>query len=208
MMTCQPPKKQKTTLVHQLESMHAHQMLLYLFIIGIGLLFSVLLVAFTFTRLRLQGFEYKQFPVAFIISTLLIMSSSWFLRKSRKAFESEKIEQVKHLLGITLLLGISFCATQFLGWLELQKSGIFLIGKASGAYLYLISGLHALHLIGGIIFLFLEYRTVLQMLKDPVKYLILITSPYEKLKIKMLCQYWHFLDALWIFLFVYFLISF
>jgi len=201
-------KPRKVTFVHKIESMHAHQMLLYLFIIGAGTLFGVLLTAFTVTRLHVDGFRYEQFPYSFVLSTAIIIVSSFVLAQAPKAFQDDNMTTLKNLLGITFLLGLGFCLFQFIGWMELQKSGIFMTGKASGAYLYLISGLHALHLIGGMIYLGLEYQMAHQMEKDPVKQLVLSTSPYEKLKLKMLCIYWHFLDALWLLLFLYFLISF
>jgi cytochrome c oxidase subunit 3 len=108
-------------------------------------------------------------------------------------------------LGITLALGVGFVGAQLIGWNELDAMGISFTGKASGTYLYLISALHILHLLGGIIFLsFLFFKTA-HVATDGIRSLVFIRDPYRRLQLSMLRSYWHFMDALWLCLYLVFL---
>ena len=136
------------------------------------------------------------------------MLSSITLSNITYLYDSDKIQAIKDNLLITLFLGISFMISQFVGWKELMGSGIQLQGYVSGSYLYVISGLHVLHLFGGIIFIYVEFIKVWQKSKDPVKSLIYFTDPYQKLKLELMRTYWNFMDILWVAIFFYFLFSF
>ncbi len=191
----------------KLEKIHPHLMLIYLAIIGSSLIFLFIISAYTLSKPDNTFFINFQFPKAFSVSLVLLLVSSFSMSKALPAYESGNIEVLKKALGITLVLGVVFTVCQYIGWYEMNQSGIYLSGEASGAYLYVISGMHALHLVFGIFFLSTTFFKVMGNAKDPVKMLIMETNPYQRIRLEMLTVYWHYMDVLWVFLFFYFLFS-
>ena len=191
----------------RLEKIHPHKMLLYLSIFGSSLIFLFMITAYTFSRPD-EDFSNFVMPKAFIVSLVLLMFSSFSISRLLPAFKKDRMKEVRRILEVTLLLGLAFTISQYVGWYELNRSGIHLSGQDSGAYLYVISGLHVLHLAGGLVFLTLTYTKINTVARDPVKNLIMVTNPYQRTKMEMLVTYWHFVDALWVLLFFYFLFSF
>lgn len=187
----------------RIEKMHPIKMLLYLSMIGIGVLFFILTVAF----IRTGGFPSQDFvlPRFFSVSTIVLLFSSFTISKVPRYYKREKLKKMARYLGFTLALGLLFIAAQLIGWNEMSRTGIHFTGKASGTYLYLISALHMLHLVGGIIFLsFMVFKTI-YVKSDGVRSLIFIRDPFRHLQLSMLTSYWHFMDFLWLALYIVFL---
>jgi cytochrome c oxidase subunit III len=190
----------------QIERMHPVRMLLYLSMVGIGILFFVLIVAF----IRTGGFQAANipFPKYFSLGTIILLFSSYTLSRVPRIYRKDKLKKMTRYLGVTLVLGILFIASQVLGWREISNAGVNFSGKVSGTYLYLISALHLLHLLGGIIYLsFLFFKTA-YISSDSVRSLIYIRDPFRRLQLSMLCNYWHFMDFLWLALYITFLFTF
>jgi cytochrome c oxidase subunit 3 len=166
-----------------------------------------MVTAYTFSRPE-EDFANFIMPKSFIISLVLLLFSSFFISKVLPAFKKDDMKAVRRSLEITLLLGLAFTISQYVGWYEMNRSGIHLSGKDSGAYLYVVSGLHVLHLAAGLVFLTMTYTRVSTISRDPVKSLIMVTNPYQRIRLEMLTTYWHFIDILWVGLFFYFLFSF
>lgn len=200
-------QKKKESTIARLERVHPHKMLLYLSIFGSSLIFLFMITAYTFSRPEGELVNFSM-PKSFIVSLVLLLFSSFFISKVLPAFKKDNVKEVKRSLEITLLLGLTFTISQYVGWYEMNRSGIYLSGEESGAYLYVISGLHVLHLAAGLAFLTLTYTKVSTIYRDPVKSLIMVTNPYQRIRLEMLTTYWHFIDILWIGLFFYFLFSF
>jgi len=192
----------------RIEEMHPHMVLLYVGMIGSGIIFLFTIVAFTVSRPENGEFLKIDFPKSFIVSTLVMLSSSFSISKVLPAFQRDDLDEVKKWLGITLLLGLVFSAAQVTGWRELQSNNIFFSGQRTGAYLYVISGLHVIHVLGVLIYLVSLLMECHKTSKDVVKHLLYATNPYQKVKFKILTDFWHFTDAAWIVLFFYFLFSF
>ncbi|MCJ8167379.1 cytochrome c oxidase subunit 3 [Pontibacter sp. E15-1] len=187
----------------RIEKMHPIRMLLYLSMIGIGVLFFILTVAFA----RTGGFPGDNFelPKFFSVSSILLLFSSYTMTKVPRMYKKEKLKKMVRYLALTLCLGVFFIGAQLIGWNEMSKTGIYFSGKASGTYLYLISALHILHLLGGIIFLsFMLFKTI-YVSSDGVRSLIFIRDPFRHLQLSMLNSYWHFMDFLWLGLYLVFL---
>jgi cytochrome c oxidase subunit 3 len=99
-------------------------------------------------------------------------------------------------LIITLGLGLAFCFTQFTAWSKLVEMGIYFTGNPSGSFLYVLTGLHLAHLIGGIIYLMVVSTRSIQGKYNSGNYL----------PVQLCAIFWHFLDGLWIYLFVFLLL--
>lgn len=206
-----PDKKNKVgyrqlSAFKQIERMHPIRMLLYLSMVGIGVLFLILLIAFA----RTGGFEAENvaLPKFFSVGTVLLLLSSYTISRVPGIYKKDKLNKMTRYLGGTLALGILFIGAQLLGWREMTAAGITFSGKPSGTYLYLISALHILHLLGGIIFLFFLFLKTAHVATDGVRSLIFIRDPYRQLQLSMLAGYWHFLDFMWLGLYLVFLFLF
>lgn len=176
------------------------------FLVGITVLFLTLTVAYLFSS---PNWQWKQFafPKLFLISAIVIAASSFSLHYAVNKFDVNQRKQHLRGLGITLALSLVFMLCQLLGWTELYQSGIYIAGKPDGSYLYLISGLHALHVALGVLLLIWMYFRVKKLSADPAQSLIYFTDPQELHKLKMLALYWHFVDLLWIYLLIFFLFN-
>ena len=167
-----------------------------------------MILAFTLSILEADRFSTIAFPKSFIVSAFAILLSSFMLARAMPAYLNDDLREVKRSLAYTLILGLAFAVSQFIGWQELDLAGIGFAGERSGAYIYVISGLHLIHLVGGLLFLAFLYVKVSRKQSDPVASLIYLTTPYEKIRLEMLSIWWHFMDILWLILFFYFLFTF
>ena len=135
-------------------------------------------------------------PPIFYYSTAVIILSSVTIILSRKAFLNRQMKQYKRWLAITTLLGITFVFLQYAGFKELWASGITLTRNVSFSFLYIIVGLHAVHVLGGVIALIIMYLKAISKRR----------KNYIPLYIDLMNTYWHFVDGLWIYLFLFLLI--
>jgi cytochrome c oxidase subunit 3 len=115
---------------------------------------------------------------------LMLASSSTF-EAARRVFRKGGHRQAMRWLTVTAGLGVAFLISQLTAWRELVRFGAFLAANPHSTFFYLFTGLHGLHLIGGLIALLILFlkRSPRRELMDAVTY------------------YWHFLGLLWIALF-------
>lgn len=200
--------KDDQTWFQRLENLHPYETILYLGMLGSGLIFLFLVVAFLFSGLnQLAGLNH-QIPIAFLISTFLIILSGYTATKMRVFYVEENTEKLQVSLRNTLILGVAFTVFQFVGWKELSDMGINFTGIPSGSFLYVLSGIHIFHLIGAMIFALIMWVQLKKYQRDQIKNLVLLTNPYEKMRIRLFTIYWHFMDAIWLILFFLFVLSF
>ena len=200
--------KYRESSFQQIEKMHPYKMLMMLAIVGIAMIFVFLVIAYTVSIPNYFQTSEVRLPKIFTLATIILLGSSFALNLAVKAFHEDNMRQLNFMIFLVLLMGVIFTGCQFLGWLDLKESGILLAGKSSGTFLYVISGLHLMHLSGGILFLLLALVKTYKVRQDPVKALIMVTNPFDRLRLELLTVYWHFLCALWLFLFFFFLYTF
>jgi len=142
--------------------------------------------------------EFK-LPSVFLYSSFSILLSSVTLHMSYTGFKKGNETSYKLFLIATMALALMFIMFQYQGWKEMQHIGIDLAGNPSGSFVYVISGLHAAHVIGGIGILIVALLHAYGQ-----KYEV---TPKRLLRFQLTTQYWHFVDILWIYLFIFFLIQ-
>lgn len=177
--------------------------MLYLAIIGSGLLFLFLMLVFITKEVRNQDIPVK-IPGVFWVSTLIILLSSFTLQGANKAFREERFRSYRLNISITLLAGILFIVLQGLGWRIMLLAGITMSNNTAGMFIYVLSGLHILHTLGGLIALASANRDAFQRMEYIDSYVYSVNPP-NQLKIKLISIYWHFIDILWIILFLFLL---
>ncbi|NQY67495.1 MAG: cytochrome c oxidase subunit 3 [Flavobacteriales bacterium] len=135
-------------------------------------------------------------PPAFTTSTIIILLSSISMWYTQKSARKDDLKGIKLAITTTFLLGLAFIYTQIQGYSQLIDNGVFFGGSSSyaaGSYIYVLSGLHIAHLIGGIIV------SIVVMIKA---YLNLYSSK-NILGIELCSIFWHFLAILWLFLYLF-----
>ena len=156
---------------------------------------------------QLEGLNHR-IPVAFLISTFMIILSGYTATQMRLYYQEENIPKLESALRNTFMLGVIFTILQFAGWKELTDMGINFTGLPSGSFLYLLSGIHIFHLLGAMIFAMILLAQLRKTQEDGIRKLILVTNPFEKMRIRLFTVYWHFMDAIWLVLFLLFILSF
>ena len=194
------PIAQDPIFIQKLRAMHPFRLFMYIALIGIGIMFGFLIVAFWFTN-NIKTFY---LPKSFTISTLLIILSSGALLRTKFYFLRDEPEKLNSSIITTFVFGALFIIMQFVGWQEMQVKNIHLAGAVNGAYLYIISGLHLAHFIGGVIFLIFVLKRVYKSKKDIVFRLVFSTDPYQLMIIQLLSLYWHFMGFLWLMMYLIF----
>lgn len=196
------------TWFQKLENFHPYETLLYLAMVSSGLIFLFLVVAFLYSGLnQLEGLNHRM-PIAFLISTFMLVLSGYTATKMRLHYQEENIPKLEASLRNTFVLGVAFTILQFAGWKELTDMGINFTGIPSGSFLFLLSGIHIFHLLGAMVFALMLLIQLRRTQEDGIRKLILVTNPYEKMRIRLFTVYWHFMDAIWLILFLLFVLSF
>ncbi|MES2836286.1 MAG: cytochrome c oxidase subunit 3 [Bacteroidota bacterium] len=176
----------------------ASKPLLYVAIGSMVMLFAALISAYIVSMSETRWIKFD-LPQQFWFSTGAIIISSVTINMSVSAAKKNDFKNVKLGALLTLILGILFIVFQFLGWSELVNQKIFFAGKqsnAAGSFLYAITGLHLFHLIAGIFTLFV---VIYKSFKN--KY-----TSEKILGLQLAAIFWHFLDILWVFLFIFLLL--
>ncbi|MBG8553503.1 cytochrome c oxidase subunit 3 [Hymenobacter guriensis] len=187
-------------------------LMVYLSVGAVGILFVVLLGAYLYTRLR-NGVPLGLYalPQVFSLSTIVLLVSSYTLSQAPRLYRSDDLPGLVRCLSATLLLGLLFSGLQVLGWKQLLLDGsllsgaVTLTGKASATYIYLLSALHVVHLLGGVLFLMALLWRTHHASRDGIRSLFFIRNPYRRMQLRMLSVYWHFIDGLWVVMFALFL---
>jgi cytochrome c oxidase subunit III len=185
----------------RMERTHPFLMMLYLGLLGITVLFIVLIFMYLHARTT-HPIGSHPFPRFFGLSTVLLLISSAMLRPTARFYRKDNLRRLSRALGYTLLLSIGFVAAQVAGWRELFLSGLPLQKAAAGTLVYWLSALHAMHLLLGMSFLAYFWARTRHAAADGVRTLLFIRNPYRRLQLQMLRLYWHFMDGLWVVLFL------
>lgn len=172
----------------------------------IGMWFLLLVVMMTFGGLigayiviSTNGvMEWRPFalPIQVWVSTVLILVSSITYKVAQKAIDKDDQTKAKNFLLATTVFGGMFIASQLLAWVELVRQEVYMASNPYAGFFYILTAVHAFHVIGGIAALgFVVLRTWQKTENDD-----------ELTKRKQIFNtvgwYWHFMDGLWVVLFL------
>jgi cytochrome c oxidase subunit 3 len=194
----QPINKNTTTSTPEAtptRRMHPQKFALWMFIVSVVMIFASLTSAYI-VRMSEGDWVYFELPTIFYYSTTVILLSSVTMHLAYHYASKDNLAALKINLSITAVLGIVFAYMQVVGWGELIKIAIYLVGNPSGSFVYVLTGLHALHVLSAVIVVFFS-------LVAAFRYKI---HSKRMVQIEMCATYWHFLDFLWVYLFVFLLI--
>ncbi|WP_396167860.1 heme-copper oxidase subunit III [Flavobacterium sp.] len=181
---------------HKLRTARSYKLLLLFAMISMIMMFAGLTSAFVVSKSRADWLKDFQLPTAFYYSTIVIMGCSLTFHLAKKAIQKDHLKATTSFLLATLTLGVLFVVLQFVGFGQIVESGYYFTGAESSittTFLYIVTLVHLLHLAGGLIALFI---IIFKQLKG--RY-----NASETLGIELGAMYWHFLDLLWIYLFLF-----
>jgi cytochrome c oxidase subunit 3 len=177
-------------------AMHPKKFAMWLFIVSICMIFAAMTSGYI-VRQAEGNWRLFELPSLFLWSSVVLIASSGTMQWSYMNAKKDEISRVKGGIVVTLLLGITFLFMQWEGWMALVDINVhFSFSNPSESFLYVLTGLHAFHLVTGLIFIII----------------VLISTFQEKVHAKSLVQlemcttYWHFLDGLWLYLYIFLLI--
>jgi len=177
-------------------AMNPKKFALWLFIMSVVMIFASMTSAYI-VRHAEGNWLFFELPQLFWVNTGIILLSSITMHWAYLSAKRDKLESVKITTIITTILGISFLVGQYLAWGDLVANKVHFVGNPSGSFVYVISGLHGLHIVGGVVFLLI-------LLSSTFKYKVHSKSLNQ---IEMCATYWHFLGGLWLYLFIFLLLS-
>lgn len=182
---------------------HPKMFALLLGIASIVMMFAGLTSAYLVKRADTASWVDFKLPVEFLYSSGIIVLSSVLLHAAWVFYKKNNRSAYSIFLGLTLLFGIGFLVSQLMGWFALRNIGIDWVGSPSGGFVYAISWFHAAHIVGGLVILLISFIRSINKIYDPICELRPVINPSGKLNVQMMCIYWHFVDVLWIYLFVF-----
>src|SRR3970282_2450860 len=186
-----------TTEEHQSRTARSYKLLLLFAIISMIMMFAGLTSAFVVSKSRVDWLKDFQLPTAFFYSTIVIIGCSVTFHLAKKAIQKDNQKATTSFLLATLALGILFVILQFVGFGQIVANGYYFTGAESSIttqFLYIVTVVHLAHLAGGLIALLI---IIFNQFKG--KY-----NSTQTLGIELGAMYWHFLDLLWVYLFLFF----
>ncbi|NNC85036.1 MAG: cytochrome C oxidase subunit III [Bacteroidia bacterium] len=208
MRTNQTQEEKNLVGFSRVEKLHPYKTFLFFALLGSTIIFLALAFLYSLKIVEISGIENFQMPRAFIVSTILLLLSSMSISKVVDNYNSDSFSAIKNTLGVTLFLAVLFTISQVIGWKVMFDAGYFINGQTGISFIYLISGLHLMHVICGIGFIIYLLTGVQKNSNDIVKSLLFFTDNYQKTKLELATIYWHFVDILWLGLFLMFLFTF
>ncbi len=175
---------------------HPHKFTMWVAIGSILMMFAGLTSAYIVKRSQVNWLMIE-IPIIFWFSTLTILSSSVTIHLSLKSLKEKRMVEYRRWMVVTAVLGVLFIISQIIGFVQFGKQDIRIVGAGSNAsysFLFAISSLHGLHVLGGVI----------ALLVIAIRAVSISKRNYSTLPLEITATYWHFVDALWIYLFIFF----
>ena len=174
-------------------AMHPKKFALWLFIVSITMMFMAWTSAFLVKAA--DGFNQDlSMPILFTVSTVIIALSSVTMQLAQRGSKKDELSTTKTMLILTMVLAVAFLVIQVKGWDQLVMLNHHFVGNdAIASFIYVLTGMHGLHIVSGMIFLLITLYATYNY-KVHSKSMVLI---------QMCTTYWHFLGGLWIYLFLF-----
>jgi len=183
-------------MIEQRKKIHPHKFTMWVAIGSILMMFAGLTSAYIVKRSQ-ASWLMLEIPTIFWYSTVAILASSVTVHLALRAMKQRELMTYRRLLVVTAVLGVLFLVLQIAGFMQFEARDIRLVGAGSNAsysFLLAISGLHGLHVLGGVIALVvITIRAISSSVRN-----------YNTVPLEIVATYWHFVDLLWIYLFIFF----
>lgn len=187
---------------------HPQKFALWLAMASMTMFFAALTSTLIVKKGDYRTWESFQIPTSFLFSTITVIFVSITAHAALISYRRAKFTLFRSLMVLSFLLGIAFLALQLYGWQVLKGMGVSLTGNLSGSFVYLITSMHGLHIVVGLLvtlfFIFFAFRAK----NDPLYELKNIINPKRELNLEMLVSFWHYIDAVWVYLYIFFILNY
>lgn len=179
-------------MITERKKIHPHKFTLWVGLGSIVMMFAGLTSAYIVKRSQANWVTFE-LPSVFWYSTAVMVASSLTVILAMRNFRERMMQRYRSMMLASSLLGVLFIVLQIVGFSQLWNAGITLQASVSFSFLYVIVGLHAVHVIGGVLTLWVM---LLRSYSSKVR-------NYSVVPVELMNTYWHFVDLLWIYLLVF-----
>lgn len=185
--------------VEDRQNLKARKFLMWLFVISSFMMFAALTSGFiVYTEGNVERGIKVLLPKAFMYSTLIIIISSFTMHMAYLSAKKLQFDKQKLYIVLTILLGIAFFFSQYNAWVVLYNSGAYFVNyNASQSFIYVFTGAHLLHILAGIVML-------IYALTGKIRNIPQVRNLF---RLEVTSIFWHFIDILWIYLYVFLLLN-
>ncbi len=180
----------------RVRSMHPQKFGMWLFLITVVMIFISLSSAYIVKK-GAGNWQYIELPSLFQLTTGLILLSSASMHFAYRAAKKNNLFNIRLGVTITALLAAGFIFGQMSAWNQMVDNGAFFVGNPASSFIYVFTGVHIAHLVGGIVFLII-------VLVSAFRYQV---HSKRLARIEMCATYWHFLGGLWLYLYVFLILN-
>ena len=189
----------KNVQIEDRQNFKARKFLMWLFIISSFMMFAALTSGFiVYTEGNAERGIKVLLPKAFMYSSIIIIVSSLTMHMAYLSAQKLQFGKQKLFIGLTILLALAFFYSQYSAWQVLYESGAYFVNyNASQSFIYVFSGAHLLHIFAGICMLI--YALIGKIRNIP--------QVRNIFRMEVTSIFWHFIDILWIYLYVFLLLN-
>jgi len=177
---------------------HPQKLALWIAIGSIIMMFAAFTSAYVVRRAAGNWLEFI-LPDIFMVNTAVILLSSVTIHLAFRGFKQGKEKQYKGMLIATFVLGLLFVILQYQGWQAMTEIGATFTVNPSSSFIFVISGLHAAHVLGGMAALTVALAHAYILPYKP--------TLRRRQRFELVVHYWHFVDVLWVYLMLFFMIQ-
>ncbi len=182
---------------------HPQKFALWIGMASMTMFFAAITSALLVKKGDYRSWENFRLPTVFLFSTITVALVSVCIHTALLSYRAAKFERFRWLMFFSFLLGCLFLGLQLQGWHVMQQGGMTLTENLSGSFLYLITSAHGVHIIVGLVVMLIFLVNAFRNRKDPIYELRDIINPKRQLHLELLVGFWHYIDAVWIYLYVF-----
>jgi len=173
----------------QLPSSRRYATAIVIALVSIVMFFMAMAAAFLYLRANSNRWVSLHLPTIIWVNTVILLASSGAMELARRGLAQANLRQFRLLWSAATALGVLFLIGQLLAWRQFVLAGFYVSTNQASSFFYIFTGLHGLHLLGGILaLLYVSFRKFEQ------------AKVSRSVAAEIASYYWHFMDGLWIFL--------
>lgn len=187
---------------------HPQKFALWIAMASMSMFFAALTSALLVKKGDYRSWENFTLPTVFLFSTISVIGVSVCIHAALINYRKAKFTAFRWLMFFSFLLGCLFLALQLSGWNVLIQGGMTLTQNLSGSFIYVITAAHGAHIIVGLVVMLVFIANAFRNRKDPIYELRDIINPRRQLHLELLVSFWHYIDAVWVYLYVFFYLNY
>lgn len=187
---------------------HPQKFALWLALASMTMFFAALTSAVLVKKGDYKVWENFRLPSIFLYSTLVVVGLSGVIHFALISYRKAQFTRFRWLMFFSFLLGCLFLGLQYTGWIDLQNMGFPLTGNVAGSFIYIITASHGAHIVGGLVAMLVFLYQAVRSRKDELYELRNIINPKRELYLEMLVTFWHYIDIVWVYLYVFLLVNY